>query len=79
MSDVAALPRPCGALGRCGSGGKLAGGKLGKGAGSSVSLVELAAAGGVGAAMLVAGADQDDEEDCCPTCLDVYTTGGRDT
>jgi hypothetical protein len=75
VSDVAALTRPRSALGlsTTGGGGKLAGGKFCKG-GSGINLAATVDAGGVGTEMLLAGGDQDDD-DCCPTCLDLYTSG----
>ena len=82
LADVPAAPRPRSARGRSGSSCKLAGGNYGKGTNSSVSLAELVAGGDVGTEMLLAGGGQDqddaeDEDDCCPTCLDVYTPGRR--
>lgn len=52
-----------------GGSSKLVKGGLG---GSSPSLADMES-GGVGTAMLLGGEDQDDD-DCCPTCLEVYTT-----
>ncbi len=45
--------------------------------GGGLTPSEAAAAGGVGAAVLAGGGGDDDESDedadCCPTCLEVYT------
>lgn len=67
-SDAGPLPRPCSSSKLVVVGGALVG-QLPL-AGSGVGLVELQAVG-MGTT-LMAGDDYDDE-DCCPTCLDVYT------